>query len=79
MSEQEFKKGDVVEPRTAGPAMTVIAVLSGGLIECTWFDKKDERHTDEFTPEALILQSKKPIGPDGYFGPKRPYISEQES
>ncbi|MDD5219585.1 MAG: DUF2158 domain-containing protein [Candidatus Bipolaricaulis sp.] len=54
MAEQQFKVGDLVMLKSGGPKMTVSAISpNGAAIECMWFDKKDERQFDTFSPSVL--------------------------
>lgn len=53
MSDQEFKKGDVVRLKSGGPKMTVVNTPNGNLVECMWFDSKNERQSNEFSLDSL--------------------------
>lgn len=49
---QGFKKGDVVRLKSGGPRMTV-AELGQSLVSCTWFDERNNPHSQAFDPEVL--------------------------
>lgn len=52
----EFKEGDVVRLKSGGPAMTVKSVLSGGALECHWFNTEGAVYTpkwENFKPLML--------------------------
>ena len=51
---RKFKIGDVVELKSGGPDMTVVAHTGGGL-SCIWFDDDQGLHDGTFPPETLDL------------------------
>lgn len=50
---REFKEGDVVQLRSGGPEMTIVAFV-GDLIRCKWYRQKEDNFgMDEFDACAL--------------------------
>lgn len=49
----DFKKGDIVELKSGGPAMTIYEI-DKECVYCMWF-KENERDKGGFDPEALKL------------------------
>jgi len=63
MADKQFELGDVVQVKSGGPQMTVSHVEGDSeLIECTWFDKKQEPRFQEFPASTLkIYTPPKPV------------------
>lgn len=55
----EFEAGDVVRLKTGGPEMTVENVIQepamGEIVQATWFDEDNNKQSDSFSPEALVV------------------------
>ncbi len=49
-----FNVGDVVQLRSSGPEMTVLAVLRGGEVTCAWFTPDDAIHSEKIPIAALM-------------------------
>jgi len=50
----QFKVGDVVVLKSGSPKMTVSALLDDNLIECMWFEGKNQQH-GTFPSDTLKL------------------------
>jgi len=53
MSAEQLKKGDVVQLKSGGPAMTIITFHEDGDAKCKWFEGS-KVHEDWFPPYALM-------------------------
>jgi uncharacterized protein YodC (DUF2158 family) len=56
----DFKKGDVVRLKSGGPRMTVAELGEGAihgqsLVSCTWFDERNNPHSQAFDPDVLEI------------------------
>ena len=49
----EFKKGDVVQLKSGGPAMTVSKERRAGELFCEWFDATEKYQSQDFEPDSL--------------------------
>ena len=56
-----FNVGDVVQLRSGGPEMTVLAVLRGNVATCVWFTHEDAIRSKKIPLVALMtVESKNP-------------------
>lgn len=53
MSNEEIKKGDIVQLKSGGPQMTVVLINSKDEAECFWFLSDLEKRSDLFPLETL--------------------------
>lgn len=53
MSNEEIKKGDIVQLKSGGPQMTVVLINSKDEAECFWFLPDMKKRTDSFPIETL--------------------------
>jgi uncharacterized protein YodC (DUF2158 family) len=56
----DFKKGDLVRLKSGGPRMTVAGLGEGAidgqrLVSCTWFDQRNNPHSQAFDPDVLEI------------------------
>ncbi|GHC35152.1 hypothetical protein GCM10010096_00040 [Alcaligenes pakistanensis] len=49
-----FNVGDVVQLRSGGPEMTVLAVLHSGEVTCAWFTPDDAIQSEKIPIAALM-------------------------
>lgn len=49
----DFTKGDVVQLKSGGPAMTVSTKWGDGRILCAWFDSAEKYQSQDFEPDSL--------------------------
>lgn len=55
----DLKIGDVVKLKSGGPKMTITLLVSNPeedeSLDCCWFGKKDELHSNNFPKDAVEL------------------------
>lgn len=53
MEKQEIQKGDIVRLKSGSPNMTVQAVDTNDMVECSWFTTSLERKIEYFSLATL--------------------------